>query len=198
MNKLTFQEELLSDFEDNSNNEIENKDKYNNYNNETDSSVDSSVENEEIKIKQSNYNKKQNNNKENKENIKKRKLDNNEKKDINLTLYSNFLLKFLSNKKSQSIPPPPPDIPMNDDIIKEFVLSQKKLYSIKSKNNGTDSEIENKIDNQDKDQDDSEDDNDSYREEDKLIKNEKIEVKLILFNLPYNITENQVQYSITL
>ena len=59
-------------------------------------------------------------------------------------------------------------------------------------------EIENKIDNQDKDQDDSEDDNDSYREEDKLIKNEKIEVKLILFNLPYNITENQVQYSITL
>jgi hypothetical protein len=111
---------------------------------------------------------------------------------VDLKEYSGFLSKFLATKKTPQVPPPPIPIPLNDYILKEFALSEKKK-----------SQKRRREEQDDEDEDEGEDSereiielNSSDDENQPTVIDLSRPVvtshSLTLFNLPYNITPEEV------
>lgn len=102
-------------------------------------------------------------------------------------IQSTFLSNFLAKKKIYSIPEPPIFPPMNDDILREFSIYSKMRQSIHSENKDRKMSITS-VDSIAYDTDSSSD-----IARDTEVADRSSNLTLQLFNLPYTMTEDQVE-----
>jgi hypothetical protein len=111
--------------------------------------------------------------------------------DVDLKGYSGFLSKFLATKKTPDVPPPPIPIPLNDYILKEFALSEKSRSQKRPREEDEDEDEDNDEEEREVIELNSSDDGNQPTVID-LSDSIFTSHTLTLFNLPYNITADEV------